>query len=143
MPAPADVQTADGAGKVGKAQKNDRIVFTFAGPVVPALILAGWNGSAISVTVQIANNGRNDILTVRNASTGAQLTALGAVQLEGDYSSRNATFTGSTMTASGSTVTIVLGNASGTLHENRKAGTMTWTTPNGTATESGPRDIDF
>ena len=60
MPAPADVQTADGGGKNGRAQKNDRITFTYAGPVDPSLIVAGWNGSATSVTVRIANNGKND-----------------------------------------------------------------------------------
>jgi hypothetical protein len=142
MPAPADVQTTDGGGNVGKPQKNDRIVLTFAGAVTPSAILPGWNGAPIFVTVRIANNGKNDIVTVRDASTSAQLTELGSVQLGGNYSN-NANFTGSTMTASGNKVTIVLGNPSGVVHDNKKTGTMVWTTPNGAATESGAKDVDF
>jgi len=47
------------------------------------------------------------------------------------------------MTASGTTVTIVLGNASGTVRDQKKTATMIWTTPKGTATETGPKDVDF
>jgi hypothetical protein len=80
---------------------------------------------------------------VRTSSTGAQLTALGSVQLEGNYVTGVANFTGSTMTASGSKVTIVLGTPSGTVKGQNKTATMIWTTPKGTATESGPKDVDF
>ena len=47
------------------------------------------------------------------------------------------------MTASGNKVTIVLGTLSGTAHAQNKPATMIWTTPKGTATESGPKDLDF
>jgi hypothetical protein len=80
---------------------------------------------------------------VRTAATGAQLTGLGSVQLEGNYVAGVANFTGSTMTASGNKVTIVLGALSGTAHVQNKTATMIWTTPKGTATESGPKDVDF
>ncbi len=71
------------------------------------------------------------------------MTELGSVQLEGNYVTGVANFTGSTMTASGNKVTIVLGSLSGTVHDQKRPATMIWTTPKGTATESGPKDVDF
>jgi hypothetical protein len=47
------------------------------------------------------------------------------------------------MTLSGSTVTIVLGTRSGTAHHHTTPTTMVWTNPEGTATESGPVDVEF
>jgi hypothetical protein len=144
MPAPADIQTTNGGGPHGKPGKGDSVVFTFAGAVSPSLILAGWNGSATTVTVAITDNAKNDVLTVVNSATGTQLPALGSVQLGGDYADRqNVTISGSTMTLSGSVVTIVLGTPAGKVGNEQKNGTMIWTTPTGTATESGPADNEF
>jgi hypothetical protein len=93
------------------------------------------------------NNGDNDdgtdILTVHDASSGALLSTLGLVQLQGDYTTGTLSFTGSTMTVSGNTVTIVLGTASGSVHKETNPATMIWSTPQGTANESGPSDVDF
>jgi hypothetical protein len=141
MPQPADVQTRNG-GKRGKAERGDSITFTFAGAVNPLLVLAGWDGSATSATVHIQNPGKKDILTVRNSSTGTQLAALGSVQLNANYSD-NVDFRGSTMTLSGNTITIVLGSQTGAVKDNAKPATMVWTTPNGSATESGALDSEF
>jgi chitinase len=136
------VQTQNGSKKASKAEKGDSITFTFAGAVTPSLILAGWDGSATAVTVHFQNNKKNDVLTVRNASTAAQLTALGSVQLNGDYSN-TADFSASTLTASGNTVTIVLGTLTGSVKENPKPAAMVWTTLGGPATESGSLDTEF
>ena len=46
MPAALDVQTRNNGAKTGKAESGDSITYTFAGAVVPSLVLAGWNGSA-------------------------------------------------------------------------------------------------
>jgi len=64
------------------------------------------------------------------------------VQTKGDYASV-ADFTSSQMTLSGNTITIVLGTLSGTTRRDPSAKTMVWTTPHGTATESGHPDSNF
>jgi hypothetical protein len=50
---------------------------------------------------------------------------------------------GSTMTLSGTVVTVVLGTPTGKCLHQKEAGTMVWTAPSGTATESGPDDYEF
>jgi hypothetical protein len=118
------------------------IVFTFAGAVDPSLIGPGWTGSGKTVTFFIADNGPNDLASVRDSVTGAPLGALGSVQLGGNYAD-NVAFTGSTMIASGSWVVVVLGTPSKAVQDVKKPSTMTWTTPGGTAVESGSSDVDF
>ena len=98
----------------------------------------------MSVMLQITDSGTNDFVTILNAATGTQVTALGSVQLSGDYANKQSVFaTGSTMTLSGNVVTVVLGTLTGKPREHTKAGTMIWTTPSGAATESGPADNEF
>ena len=146
MPAPADVQTSNGGGLQGQIKKGDAISFMFASVPDPSLILSGWNGSGATVTLRIVGNGKNDVLVVLNGSTGAQLMSLGSVQLGGNYTQGvgiGVTVPGSTMTLSGTVVTIVLGTPSGKVHDEKKAGTMVWTTPSGAATESGSADTEF
>jgi len=111
--------------------------------VDPTQILAGWTGSAKAVTVRITpSNTRNDGMVVLDGS-GNQIAALGSVNLHGHYASAITLFTGSTMTASGNTVTIVLGARSHGVPIENSTSTIVWTTPNGSATESGPADTDF
>jgi hypothetical protein len=99
MPAPADVDTVDN-GQAGRPEQGDEVVFTFASAFDPTLVLAGWDGSATPVTVQIAG-GSSDVLTVWNAADTAQLTELGSVDTKGDYAA-SATFSASQMTLGGS-----------------------------------------
>jgi hypothetical protein len=115
-------------------------VLTFAGPVDPALILAGWDGSATPVRVRFEGAG-DDTITVRDAADAA-LSELGSIQANRDWAS-SAEFTGSQMTLSGNTITIVLGTLSGTIRRDPSAKALVWTTPHGTATESGHPDSDF
>jgi chitinase len=142
MPAAADVQTQNGGTKAGKPDSGDSITFTFAGPVVPSLVLAGWDGGAALVTVHLQNNAKNDVLTVRDASSGATLLPLGFVSLGGDYSA-TADFQFSLMTASANSITIVLGILRGHVKEKPAGATMIWTAPTNTVTESGPLDKEF
>jgi hypothetical protein len=96
------------------------------------------------VTLRITENGKNDIVTILNATTGAQLAALGSVQLGGDYvDKQNVNVPGSTMTLSGNVVRVVLGTPSRQSFDQKKTGTMVWTTPSGAATESGAADNEF
>jgi hypothetical protein len=144
LPAPADIQTTSGGGPHGKPAAGDAVVYTFASAPDPSLILPGWNGTATTVTLQITESATNDVVTVLDAAGGTQLAALGSIQLNGDYANKqNVIVTGSTMTLSGSVVTVVLGTPTGRSHEQRKAGTMVWTTSSGTATESGSADNEF
>jgi hypothetical protein len=134
------VDTVDN-GQSGRPETGDEVVFTFAAAVDPAAILAGWDGSATPVVVRLTGAG-SDVLTVRNAANTADIAELGSVQTNGDYASA-ADFTGSQMTLSGTTITIVLGTLSGTTSRDPSAKTMVWTTPQGTATESGHPDSNF
>ena len=144
LPTPADIQTTSGGGPRGKPGAGDAVVFTFASPPDSSLILAGWDGSATTVTLRITENGKNDILTILNSTTGAPLAALGSVQLGGDYvDKQNVNVPGSTMTLTGNVLRVVLGTPSVKSFDQQKNGTMIWTTPSGTATESGPADNEF
>jgi hypothetical protein len=143
MSAPVDVQTRNLAGKAGKAEKNDTVTFTFATTVDPALILAGWSGAPTGVSVHFEKNGKNDLLSVHNASTDAVLFELGLVELKGDYTASSLDFTSSQMSASGKVVTIVLGNPSGKTKHTAKSAAMVWWTTKGSATESGAADPEF
>lgn len=155
-PSGVDVQTANASGgTVGRAEAGDTITFTFSEPIEPGSILAGWDGSATTVTVRLVNNGAGDRVQVRNAANTSQLP-LGTVNLgRTDYVSTTRNFTGSTMVMSGSTVTITLGTPSGAVGTAAGNGTMTWT-PTATlydraanaclttaVTESGPADREF
>jgi hypothetical protein len=47
------------------------------------------------------------------------------------------------MTLTGNVLRVVLGTPSVKSFDQQKTGTMIWTTPSGTATESGPADNEF
>ena len=138
------MQATDGGGTVGLAETGDVVTFIYAGTVDPDLILSGWDGSATGVIVRISGNGPNDVLAVHDPSDDSVLAGLGTVDLNGNHAnSTSMDFTGSQMTVSGNTVTIVLGAPVGNAHRDTTAKAMTWSTPQGTATESGVVDADF
>ena len=96
----------------------------------------------MSVTVDFTHQAASDTLSVLDSSN-ATISALGSVDLGADYAS-NVSFTGSTMTASGNTITVVLGSpSSGGEHTVGLPTTMVWTAPTGIATESGLPDVEF
>lgn len=157
-PAGSNVQTANRAGgTAGRAEAGDTVTFTFSEAMDPNSIVAGWSGSATSVSVRILNQtgGSNDRLQVYDA-TNATLLPLGTLDLGSKgYVTSARTFAGSTMVLSGSTVTITLGTPSGTVGTVTRTGTMTWT-PSAVATdlagnacsaapatEGGGADVEF
>jgi len=143
LPAPADVQTVD-HGLSGKPEAGDEVLLTYGGVVNPALILSGWDGSATTVTAHIGTYSSEDWLYFMDAADTTWLSGLGAVDLVGNYSNvGGATFAGSQMTLTGSTVKIVLGTASGNIHHDSSALDMLWWTYKGTTTESGVSDPNF
>jgi hypothetical protein len=137
------VDAVNGPGQHGRPEAGDIVTFTYAGAVDTDLILSGWDGSATPVTVRLDDNGNTDVLTVRNPSDGSTLTGLGFIELNGDYCGGPTLFTGSQMTLSGDTVTIVLGTVSGTPTRDPSAKDMIWSTLQGSATESGHPDSNF
>ena len=140
MPAPADLQTSNNGATAGRPEAGDTLVLTFAGTVNPDLVLGGWDGSTTTITVTAAQFASDDVLSFD--SGGTALTALGYISLSGNYSN-SISFTGSTMTASGSTVTIVLGTPSGVVHTVSSPTTMFWWAPTGWVFESGASDVEF
>lgn len=175
-PQASDAQTTNvGGGTNGLAEQGDSLVFTFSEPIEPESILAGWNGTATSVVVRVLDNGLlglpagNDSVQIANAANSAVLP-LGVVDLgRSDYASGllggsyrfGASGTPSTMTMSGSTITVVLGTYNSTILVDAVRGTaagtgaMVWTpvaTPfdraanvmaTTAATETGAADKDF
>jgi hypothetical protein len=143
MPAPQSIQTTNGGAHAGEAEAGDSITFTFASVVNPDVVLSGWDGTATAVTFTLGQYSNNDYAVARDASNGSILWSLGAVGLNQDYVDDVADFTNSQMTASGSTVTIVLGTRSGSVNRVYTADAMTWYTYHGIVTESGLPDLDF
>ena len=173
-PLASDVQTTN-AGTNGLAEQGDSLVLTFSEPVEPESILAGWNGGATNVVVRLLDNGilalptGNDTVQIYNAANTAALP-LGSVDLgRSDYVAGllggnvrfGASGTPSTMSMSGSTLTVVLGTYGSTIVVDPARGTAGGTgtavwTPTATpydraanamstapATESGPVDKEF
>jgi hypothetical protein len=154
-PLASDVQTTNVAGgTAGKAEAGDTLTYTFSEAVEPSSILAGWDGSSTTVTVQLPNAGANDDFQVWNAANTTQLP-LGVVSLGANHvNGGGASFSSSTMVMSGSTITITLGTQSG-VTRTTGGGSMVWTpstTPTDLAgnaslatpaTESGLLDLDF
>jgi hypothetical protein len=156
-PSASDVQTANVAGGTqGKAETGDTITFTFSEPIDGNSVLSGWSGASTGVTVRLVDGGASsDTLQVWNSANTAQLS-LGQVSLvRKDFVTSTVNFTGSTMTQSGSAITITLGTPSGSVSTAASTGTMAWTPSTsatdraGTAclpaaaTESGASDKDF
>jgi len=104
--------------------------------------------------VRFVNSGANDQLQIWNAADSTQLP-LGTVVLGANHvNGGGATFSSSTMTMSGSAITVTLGTQAGTTRSTA-GGAMVWTpstTPTDLAgnaclatpaTESGALDADF
>jgi hypothetical protein len=118
----SDFETANVAGGTeGKPEKGDTVSFTFNNVPEAATIVSGWTGSGMkSATVSVANNAENDNLTVSGAT-------IGSVALKGDFTDDTATFSGSSISLSGATVTIVLGTASGSVKTDSDKSKAVWT----------------
>jgi hypothetical protein len=147
-PSGSDVQTANGAVTAGTAEANDTITFAFSEQIDPNSVLSGWTGSSTSVVVRLINGGllpaTADTVQIWNAGNTAALP-LGTVTLPSgtyvggtsgtDAALFGATGTASTMTMSGSTITITLGTASGQAASlGLLAGAMSWV-PSASATD--------
>lgn len=115
-PTATSLITANKAGgTAGLAETGDSITYVFSEPMEPESILAGWTGTGTAVTLRLlnANGGGGDRVQIWNAANTAQLP-FGTVRLGSTgYTTTSINFTNSTMTISGSSITVVLGTPSG------------------------------
>jgi hypothetical protein len=113
------------------AENGDTFTLTTNDVLDPTSILAGWDGSATTVRVRLVNAGGGDRLEIRNAA-GSAVLPFGTISLgRTDYvGGPGAQFTSSTMTQSGSSISIVLGGLSGSPGTAAGTGTMVWTPSN-------------
>lgn len=90
----------------GEPEEGDTIVFAYDDVPEAETIKTSWEGEATGVKVSIADSSGNETLSVSGVN-------LGSVALKGDYvaSGKTVSFSSSSMTLSGSSVTIVLGAA--------------------------------
>jgi len=116
-----------------KLESGDTFTLTYSEAMAPTSIIAGWNGSTTqNVVVRASNSGnKTDKLTVYNASNTA-LLPLGTIDLKrNDYVTAAMTFcltgTPSTLSMSGSSLTITLGTPSGTPTVAAAAANASWT----------------
>jgi hypothetical protein len=153
-PVGTDIQATNAAGGIaGRPGTGDVIALTFAEPVRPASILAGWTGAGTTVTVRLTN-GSPDAFTVYDAANAA-LLPLGTFRSGQDYTAVSRRFSSSTMVMSGSTITITLGAPNAATRTGSATSTLTWTTAagpldlagnaltTGTVSEGGAADVDF
>jgi hypothetical protein len=107
-------------GTEGKPEKGDSVSFTVNEAVDPNSLVSGWTGSGTkAVTVSIANGGENDSLSVSGAT-------IGSIALKGDFTDSTATFSSSRISVNGTTVTIVLGAASGSVKTDTDTSKAVW-----------------
>jgi hypothetical protein len=132
--------TTSNAGVVSRLDAGDTFTLTSSEPISPSSVIAGWSGTTTQNVVVRAtgNGGAKDKLTVYNA-TNSTLLPLGTLNLKRpDYVAGSMTFgatgTPSTLTMSGSSVTITLGTPSGIPSAAATAANVTWT-PDGIATD--------
>ena len=160
----ADVQSIT-AGNPNRIDLGDKIVLTYSRRVDLTTVTAGWDGSALPISVTIARNlfSTDDLTFTR---TGSALN-LGTVQTDNNYAAivgivnprLDATMTATTETVNGvphTVVTVEIGNlVTGSLRTVSRDTLLTWIPstqvfglngsrlPATSAVESGPSDKDF
>jgi hypothetical protein len=122
-PTAVNFTTTNGGSNFNRLEQGDTFTLTYSENMLPASIIAGWNGATtLDVVVRVTNNSGNDTLTVYN-DTNSTLLKLGTVELQRSYVGQSSTTFGasgthSTLTMSGSSFTIALGtwDGSGTMN---------------------------
>jgi hypothetical protein len=153
-PAGTDVQAVNGTGAQYKIDAGDVITFSYSEAMAPASILAGWDGSALNVTVRVNNNANADTITIHNAANTTQLN-LSNLQLRANHVTSATRFAG-TAEMNGNQVVVTLGAlANGSTRTTTSTTPMRWTpvaaatdlagnsASTATVNESGTTDRDF
>jgi hypothetical protein len=152
-PTGVDVQTVEGGGTKGRPETGDQIILTLSEPVLASTVLAGWTGAPANVTVRFTN-GNPDVVTVWDSTNSTQ-TSIGSIESGKKYVTANVSFTGSTMTMSGNTITVTLGTPNGPTSTAAGITALKWITATAltdltgnpivaaTVSESGAADMDY
>jgi hypothetical protein len=134
-PTATDVQVANG-GTAHKMDAGDTLTFTYSEAMAPASILSGWTGTSTNVTLRVANNSSNDLLSVYNAANTTKLAITGTtdLQLRANRVNSAAVFSATMVQTATKIVITVTGITSGTAQTSTKTTAMTWT-PSSAATD--------
>jgi hypothetical protein len=154
--APAASNISASGGIAGRPEVGDVLTLTTTDTLDTYSLLANWTGAATTVQLRIVNQGGGDRLQVWD-STGVTQIPFGTINLgRTDFTTATLAFNGSTMTQSGTSISITLGApVVGVQTTVAGTGTMSWN-PSATATdragnamttgafnEPAPVDIDF
>jgi chitinase len=152
-PTATDIQTGVTGTTAGLAQQGDTLVFTFSEQIAPGTIVGGWDGTGtqtVTVTVDSGNH-----LTITGATLVNGFVTLGGASYA--QSGKTVVFSSSTISQSGSTVTLTLGTPDKPQFLNTgSAGNSSWPVAAGltdlagntlvtpvTKTETGASDAEF
>jgi hypothetical protein len=146
-PAAVDVQSTNvSGGTVGHLDLGDTLTLTYSETIDPYSILAGWTGAATGVEVTLTDGGvANDSVKISTAVASPVQLPLGTIALgskgylttgTGNTVTYGAvgSATPTTMTRTGSSITITLGTPSGPSSTSTTPAAMTWT-PSTSATD--------
>jgi Bacterial Ig domain len=106
-PTATDIQSTNHAGgTAGQPEQGDTLVFTFSEQIAPGTIVSGWNGTGtqnVTVTMDSGNH-----LTITGATLVNGFVTLGGTGYV--QSGKTVVFSSSTISQSGSTITLTLGS---------------------------------
>ena len=104
-PTATDIQTGVTGATAAKPEQGDTLIFTFSEQIQPTTIVAGWNGTGtqtVTVTMDTGNH-----LTIAGATLVNGFITLGGANYI--QATKTVIFSNSTISQSGSTVTLTLG----------------------------------
>jgi len=161
VPSATDVQATNVAGgTVAMPELGDTLILTYSEVMDWTTILAGWTGATTNVQLKLVAPAGNTNDYIEVYSPSQVLLPLGTITLGSKDFAKNdvvfgATGTPTTMIASGSALTFVLGTPSVGADTSKTASAMTWTPSTTTTdragnatsatprTETGASDKDF
>jgi chitinase len=153
-PTATDIQTANKVGGIGgQPEQGDTMTLTFSEQIAPGTIVAGWNGTGtqtVTVTMDSVNH-----LTITGATLVNGFVTLGGTNYV--QSGKIIVFSNSTISQSGSTITLTLGTPDKPqFTQSGTAGASNWPVAAGltdiagntlvtpvTKTETGASDAEF
>ena len=146
-PSAVDVAAINRGSIVRRIETGDQLILTFSEPIAPGSLITGWDGTGTqNITIRQANN-TNDLLTFYNSANTTRLP-LGSVQMKrNDYVIAavvwGASGTRSTITMSGSTLTLTFGSPNTPLNVTTAAAAanMVWLPRAGVTAGLGVTDL--
>jgi Bacterial Ig domain len=104
-PTATNIQTANNGGTAGKPEAGDTMTFSFSEQIAPGTIVGGWNGTGTQTVTVTMDTGNHLSITGATLINGF-ITLGGANYIQ---ATKTVVFSNSTVSQSGSTVTLTLG----------------------------------